>query len=59
MEKYISGQKEYTYEKTDTVPVVVRDGGKEKPLKIGYITLYAKLFMDKESRNIKNNQKIE
>ena len=53
MEKYISGQKEYSYEKTDTVPVVVRDEEKEKPLKIRYITLYAKVFMDKESRHQK------
>ena len=29
MEKYISGQKEYSYEKTDTVPVVVIDEEKE------------------------------
>jgi hypothetical protein len=51
VERYISGQK--GYEKTDTVPVVVIDEEKEKPLKIGYITLYAKLFMDKESRHQK------
>ncbi len=35
----------YGYEKTDTVPVVVIDEEKEKALKIGYMTLYAKLFM--------------
>lgn len=32
------------YEKTDTVPVVVIDEEKERPLKTGYITLYTKLF---------------
>ncbi|MBC8520412.1 MAG: hypothetical protein H8D26_00250 [Methanomicrobia archaeon] len=42
MEKYISGQKRYCY-KTDTIPVVVVE--KEKALKIGYMTLYVKLFM--------------
>ena len=44
MEKYISGQKGYCY-KTDTVPVVVVAEEKEKAFKIGYMTLYAKLFM--------------
>ena len=44
VEKYISGQKGYCY-KTDTVPVVVVAEEKEKALKIGYMTLYAKLFM--------------
>ena len=44
VEKYISEQKGYCY-KTDTVPVVVVDEEKEKALKIGHMTLYAKLFM--------------
>ncbi|MGB2841553.1 MAG: IS200/IS605 family transposase [Halobacteriota archaeon] len=44
VEKYISGQKGYTYEKTDTVPVVVIDEEKEKSFKTGYITLYTKFF---------------
>jgi len=44
LEKYISGQKGYCY-KTDTIPVVVVDEEKEKALKIGYMTLYAKLFI--------------
>jgi hypothetical protein len=43
VEKYISGQK--NYEKNDTIPLVVIDEEKEKTLKIGYMTLYAKLFM--------------
>lgn len=47
VEKYISGQKNYTYEKTN-IPVVMVDEEKEKPLKIGYMTLYAKFFMDTE-----------
>jgi len=47
VEKYISGQKNYTYEKTN-IPVVMVDEEKEKPLKIGYVTLYAKFFMDAE-----------
>ena len=45
VEKYISGQKNYTYEKTN-IPVVMVD--EEKPLKIGYMTLCAKFFMDAE-----------
>ena len=40
----MSGQKGYTYEKKDTVPVVVIDEKKEEALKIGYITLYTKFF---------------
>ncbi|MCK4475998.1 MAG: IS200/IS605 family transposase [Methanophagales archaeon] len=44
VEKYISGQKGYTYEKTDTVSVVVINEEKEKALKTGYITLHTKLF---------------
>jgi hypothetical protein len=44
VEKYISGQKGYCCAKTDTLPVVVIDEEKEKALKTGYITLYAKLF---------------
>jgi len=47
VEKYISGQKNYTYEKTN-IPVVMVDEEKEKPLEIGYMTLYAKFFMDAE-----------
>ena len=46
-EIHISGQKNYTYEKTN-IPVVMVDEEKEKPLKIGYVTLYAKFFMDAE-----------
>ena len=45
VEKYISGQKGYSYEKTDAIPMVVIEEEKEKALKIGYMTLYAKLFM--------------
>ncbi|MFZ2070060.1 MAG: hypothetical protein WAV32_00315 [Halobacteriota archaeon] len=44
MEKYISGQKRYCYEKTNTIPVVVIDEEKEETHKTGYITLYTKLF---------------
>ena len=55
VEKYISGQKglekkdvirgeRYSYEKADTVPVVVVDEEKKKVHKIWYITLYNKLF---------------
>ena len=43
VDEYISGQKGYCY-KTDTVPVVVVAEEKEKALKIGYMTLYAKLL---------------
>lgn len=43
VEKYISGQRGYRYEKKDTVPVVVIDEEKEKALKVGYITLYTKI----------------
>ncbi len=49
VEKYISGQKGYSYEKTDTIPVVVIDEEKEKALKTGYITLYTKFF---DKRNL-------
>ena len=42
VEKYISGQKGCV--KTGTLPVVVIDEEKEKTLKIGHMTLYAKLF---------------
>ncbi len=45
VEKYISGQRVYNYAKTDAIPVVVIDEEKEKALKIGYITLHAKLFV--------------
>ena len=34
----------YSYEKTDTVPIVVIGEGKEKTHRTGYITLYTKLF---------------
>ena len=44
VEKYISGQKGYSYEKTDTVQIVVIDEEKKKAHKTGYITLYNKLF---------------
>ena len=44
MEKYIPGQKGYSYEKTDAVPVVVTDAEEEKSFKNGYITLYTKFF---------------
>ncbi len=49
VEKYISGQKNYCYEKNDAIPVVVIDEEKEKALKTGYITLYTKLFRGIES----------
>ena len=52
MEKYISGQKEYSY-KTDTMPVVIIDEEKEKALKTGYITLYTKFFMEAGSTSQK------
>jgi len=42
VEKYISGQK--NYEKNDTIPVVVIEEEKEKAHKIGYTSLYNKLF---------------
>ena len=32
--------------KLTNIPVVMVDEEKEKPLKIGYMTLYAKFFMD-------------
>ena len=32
----------------DVMPVVMVDEEKKKPLKIGYMTLYAKFFMDAE-----------
>jgi hypothetical protein len=44
VEKYISEQKGYNYEKTDTMPVVVIDEEKEKALKTRYITLYTIFF---------------
>ena len=46
VEKYISEQKGYNYEKTDTMPVVVIDEEKEKALETGYITLYTKFFKE-------------
>jgi hypothetical protein len=40
-----AGRRErYSYEKADTVPVVVVDEKKKKVHKIGYIPLYNKLF---------------
>jgi len=54
VEKYISGQK--NYEKNETIPVVVIDEEKEKTLKIGYMTLYAKLFMGSQKRSVKNRK---
>jgi hypothetical protein len=40
-----------SYEEAGAMPVVVIDEEKkEKTLKIGYITLYAKFFMDSESQ---------
>jgi hypothetical protein len=44
VERYISGQKGYSYEKTDTVPIVVIDEEKKKAHKTWYISLYNKLF---------------
>jgi len=35
-------------EMKDVIPVVMVDEEKKKPLKIGYMTLYAKFFMDAE-----------
>ena len=46
VEKYISEQKGYNYEKTDTMPVVVIDEEKEKALKTRYITLYTNFFKE-------------
>ena len=52
VERYISGQKGYSYEKTDTVPVVVIDEEKENLVahKSWYITLYNKLFGEKHQK---------
>jgi len=44
----------YSYEKADTVPVVVVEEEKKKVHKIWYITLYNKLFGGKHQK-----QKIE
>ena len=52
-----SEQKGYSYEKKDTEPVVVIDKEEKKALKTGYITLYTKLFMDKESTHQKWSKK--
>jgi len=46
VEKYISEQRGYNYEKTDTMPVVVIDEEKEKALKTRYITLHTKFFKE-------------
>jgi len=43
-EKEEGGGVRYSYEKTDTVPIVVTDDDKEKTHKTGYISLYTKLF---------------
>ncbi|MEA2033303.1 MAG: hypothetical protein U9N41_06955 [Euryarchaeota archaeon] len=40
----------YSYEKADTVPVVVVDEEKEKAHKTWYITLYEKLFGGKHQK---------
>ena len=61
VEKYISGQKglekkdvlrgeRYSYEKADTVPVVLVDEEKKKVHKIWYVTLYNKLFGGKHQK---------
>ncbi len=55
MEKYISGQKVYCY-KTDTIPVVIVDDEKKKTFKIGYMTLYAKLFMTSQNATSKKTE---
>jgi putative transposase len=44
VKKYISGQKGYSYAKTDAIPVVVINEENDKALKTGYITLHTKLF---------------
>ncbi len=54
MEKYISGQKGGM--KTGTLPVVVVDDEKEKTLKIGYMTLYAKLFRTSQNARSKKTE---
>ena len=40
----------YRYEETGAMPVVVIDEEKEKALKVGYMTLYAKLFGGKHQK---------
>jgi len=55
VEKYISGQKNYTYEKTN-IPVVMVDEEKEKPLKIGYVTLYGREICISKMRCRKNRK---
>ena len=52
VEKYISGQKGYCYEKIDTVPVVVIEEEKEKlrAHKTWYTSLYNKLFGEKHQK---------
>ena len=44
VEKYISGQKGYSYAKTDAIPVVVINDENDKTLKTGYITLHINHF---------------
>ena len=43
-ERGVGRGERYSYEKADTVPVVVVDEEKKKVHKTGYITLYNKLF---------------
>jgi hypothetical protein len=55
MERYIEEQKDYNYEKKDTVPmVVIKDEEKEnlefRVHKNWYITLYNKLFGGKHKK---------
>ena len=65
VERYISGQKRlektdvirgerYSYEKADTVPVVVIDEEKEKAHKTWYITLYNKLLEESINKKSKS-----
>jgi len=42
--------------KTGTLPVVVVDDEKEKTLKIGYMTLYAKLFRTSQNARSKKTE---
>ena len=41
----------------DTIPVVFLDGDKEKALKIGYMTLFDKLFMVSQKWDTEKNRK--
>ena len=49
-ERAEGSRERYSYEKADTVPVVVIDEEKEKAHKIWYITLYNKLFGGKHQK---------